>query len=72
MIVVVPAATPETMPVEEPTVATLVAELAHVPPVGVLDSVVVAPTQTVAVPAIAEGSALTVTKAEVWQPVASV
>ena len=72
MTVVVPAATPETTPVDEPTVATPVAELAHVPPAGVLDSVVVAPTQTDAVPAIAEGSALTVTEAEVRQPVASV
>ena len=60
------------VPDEEPMVATAVAELVHVPPAGVLDSVVVAPTQTVAVPAIAEGSALTVTEAEVRQPVASV
>ncbi len=58
----VPAATPETMPVE-PTVATAILLLVHVPPPVVLASAVLAPTHTVAVPVIAdtEGNELTVT-----------
>ncbi len=48
----VPADTPVTIPVAEPTVATDVAEEAHVPPEAVLVSVVLAEGHTVAVPDI--------------------
>lgn len=68
----VPEATPSSKPAEDPMVATPVLMLVHVPPVGVLDSEVVAPTQTVGVPAMAVGSALTVTVPTLLQPVASV
>ena len=57
----VPAATPVTTPVDAPTVAWLVLLLLQLPPEGVLFNVVVAPTQTLAVPVIAIGCALTVT-----------
>lgn len=55
-----PAVTPVTMPVDEPTVAMPVAALVHVP-AGVLLSIVVRPTQTEATPPMALGIALTVT-----------
>lgn len=50
IIVTVPCATPETTPVDALTVATEVLVLYHVPDMPELDSVVVLPTQTVAVP----------------------
>ncbi len=59
-IVVVPFNTPFTVPVEEPTVATVVALLAHVPPVVVFESVVEKPTQTLATPDMVSGRAFTV------------
>ena len=58
-MLVVPAATPDTMPVVEPIVATPVALLLHVPPAVLLASVIVRPTQTLVAPVIAE-SAFTV------------
>jgi hypothetical protein len=57
----VPAATAVTIPVEDPIVATLVVKLVHVPPGVAFDSVVVLPWQTLRVPEIAVGAALTVT-----------
>ena len=59
-MVVVPARTPVTIPVDEPTVATLAALLLHVPPPASV-SVVVVPTQTTAEPLIGDGKGLTVT-----------
>jgi hypothetical protein len=53
----VPAATPVTSPVEASTVATPVASLLHVPPATASLSVLVAPTQKVVVPIIANGVA---------------
>jgi hypothetical protein len=54
-----PAATPVTIPVEAPIVATSVLLLLHVPP-PVLVSVVLKPEQTEDAPVIADGIALTV------------
>jgi hypothetical protein len=51
----VPLSTPVTTPVEDPIVAIEVLPLFHVPPDGVVVSVVVSPAQTVAVPEIAAG-----------------
>jgi len=59
-----PEATPVTIPEEEPTVARLRSLLVHVPPDGDEVSVVVAPTQTVGLPVIADGAELTVTVAD--------
>ena len=64
-----PAATPVTTPVPEPTVAWLVLLLDHVPlPVASLN-VVVLPTQTFVVPVMDAGFELTVTIAVAVQPV---
>jgi len=52
VIVAVPADIPVTTPVEDPTVATEVAELDHVPPVVVLVQVWDEPTQIGVVPVI--------------------
>jgi hypothetical protein len=52
---------PETTPVTDPIVATLVLRLVQTPPVKVLLSVVVRPEQTVRVPVIAGGLVLTET-----------
>lgn len=67
----VPAESPVTTPVAliEPWVVLL---LDHVPPAGVLLSVVVRPTHTVAGPVIAVGNALTVATTEEAQPVGNV
>jgi len=64
VIFAVPAATPDTIPVE-PTVATDVLLLLHVPPVAVSARVIVDPTQTLDDPVIAGtvGNGLTVTAA---------
>ena len=59
-MMVVPDATPVTAPVEEPMVATPGVPLVHVPPVGVLLSVVVAPMQAPVVPEMVPGKAFTV------------
>jgi hypothetical protein len=62
-MVVLPLPTPVTMPVDVPTVATLVVLLVQVPPVTLLERVIVDPAQTVAVPVMvpAVGAVLTVT-----------
>ena len=56
-----PALTPETTPEPEPMVAILVLPLTQVPPEAASVNDVVAPTQTVFVPEIADGAGLTVT-----------
>jgi hypothetical protein len=61
VIVAVPPEIPVTTPVDEPTVPMAVALLLHTPPDVVQPSVVVLPTQTVAVPVIDAGNGLTVT-----------
>ena len=71
MIVAVPADIPVTSP-PEVTVATAVLVLLHAPPVGVHDSVVVAPVHTVVVPVIAPIVPLTVTTLVAEQPAADV
>ena len=63
----VPASVPATTPVV-PTVAASVLLLLHVPPAGVAVSVVTFVAQTTAVPAMAVGSALTVTCFDATQP----
>ena len=60
VILLVPAATAATVPVELPTVATEVAALIHVPPDVLLLNVALPPTQADNVPVIADGNALTV------------
>jgi hypothetical protein len=65
----VPASTPPTIPVEEPTVALAVVLLVHVPPVVELKSVVVPPAHTLSVPPIAAGRGFTVIDVVLWQPV---
>ena len=72
MIVVVPASRPVTTPELLPTVAVVALLLLHVPPVGVLLSVLLLPTHTVGVPPITAGRALTVTLADTPQFVGSV
>ena len=57
----VPAATPVSVPLEEPIVATATSLLLHVPPEGVALNVVVIPIQVNDVPPITDGRALTVT-----------
>jgi hypothetical protein len=56
----VPAATPITTPVPEPTVATPVLPLLQVPPLALLLNVVVLPMHTDAVPVIVAGTGFTV------------
>ncbi len=60
MITDVPAATPDTTPLPEPTVDTDVVPLLHVPPAVALLSVVVSPAQTLFVPDMEAGKGLTV------------
>ncbi len=66
-IVVVPARTPETMPVAKPTVATVGSLLLHVPPAVAFANVIVWFAQTCDAPVIAE-SGLTVTTVVEKQP----
>jgi hypothetical protein len=68
---VTPDATPVTVP-SVPTVATVVFADDQVPPVAAVLNAVVDPAQTVVVPEIAEGAALTVTPAVILHPVAAV
>ena len=70
MITAVPAPAPKTLPVE-PTVATVISLLLHVPPPA-SDKVVVNPEQTLRLPSIAVGNGLTVTTAVVIHPVGRV
>jgi hypothetical protein len=58
-----PDATPVTVPVEEPIVASEALLLLQVPPDEPSLNVVVAPAQTIPVPVIDDGSGLTVTAA---------
>jgi hypothetical protein len=60
-MVTVPADTPLTTPVDEPTVAIVVFPLLHVPGPTELVSVVVAPTHTFMLPVIVAGIGYTVT-----------
>jgi hypothetical protein len=70
-MVVVPITIPCTTPEEEPTVATEVVELTHVPPPVMLPSVIVlpAPVHTVADPVIGAPATVTILVAAVPQPV---
>jgi len=63
-----PAATPVTVPEEEPTVALVMSLLAHVPPLVRSLSVDVAPAHNVVVPVIDDGVPLTVKGSVVEQP----
>lgn len=63
----VPPATPETMP-EVPIVAMPVLTLLQFPPVVALANGVVAPWQSIRVPVIADGNALTVIVAVLTHP----
>ena len=69
---VVPVETAENTPEAISIVPTDVAELAQVPPDGVLLNVRVSPKQAVVVPPMVDGSAFTVTTAVLLQPVESV
>ena len=60
MILTVPGATPVTIPVEEPTVATDILLLLHVPPERASLSVILVPAITVLLPEMVAGAALTV------------
>jgi hypothetical protein len=60
-MIVVPAVIPETIPVPEPTVATVMLLLLHVPPDVILLSVVAAPAQMAIVPVIAATDGFTET-----------
>jgi hypothetical protein len=68
VIVTIPEPAPVTMPVEDPTVATDVALLLHVPPNVASVKVVVALVQTVDAPPIVAGRAFTVTVLIAMQP----
>ena len=72
MIVAVPASTPVTTPLPDPTVATATLLLLHVPPGTASAKLDVKPWQTLIVPVIAEGSGLTITTAVVVHPVGKV
>jgi hypothetical protein len=72
VMVAVPAATPVTIPVDEPTVATPVLLLLQTPPGERLLSVVVLPAHTVDAPVTGAGEPDTVTVAVAVQPVESV
>ena len=71
VIVVIPAATPVTTPVPEPTVAIPGDPELHVPPPEGSLKAVVAPVHTVATPVIGAGSGLTVTNTVAMHPVDS-
>ena len=69
---VVPVATPETMPLDDPTVAVAGVALVHTPPVTVLVSDIVDVAHKAVGPDIADGCALMVTVANALQPAADV
>lgn len=71
MIVAVPASTPLTTPLEEPTAATDVAPLLHVPPPPSL-KVIDDPAHTADKPEISDGTGLTVTVVFTVQPAPAV
>ena len=60
VMLLTPADTPVSIPDVEPIVATLVLPLNHVPPAGMVDKVVVTPTQTAEEAVNAAGVGLTV------------
>ena len=62
-VLVTATAPPVTIPDPNPTVATAVLLLLHVPPPGVSNKLVVNPAQTVSVPVMAFGNGSTVTTA---------
>jgi hypothetical protein len=64
-----PAAWPVTTPVAEPTVASVLLELLHVPPVVASESVAVEAIHTAVGGVGTEGAALTVMTLKAWQPV---
>jgi len=64
----VPADTPVTIPVVDPTVATPILPLLHTPPPDTLLSVVVLPEHSVIVPVIDEGVLITLTTRVARQP----
>ena len=68
MIAAVPAATPDTTPVEDVTAATLLLPLVHVPPPTELLNVVVLPAHTLVVPVMEDGTPLTVRTTTLMQP----
>ena len=72
MITTVPADTPVTTPVADPTVASGGMLLYQKPPPVASVRLVVLPTQTVSEPEILAGAASTVTTAVVIQPVGNV
>lgn len=72
MIVALPAATPDTIPVLAPTDAIAALLLLHVPPLTVLVNVAVLPTQAFVLPPIADGLAFTVIVVVTAQPPAGV
>jgi hypothetical protein len=69
VMIAVPAVTPVTTPVNEPTVATAVLLLLQLPPGEDEVRVVVSPTHTLAAPLIVPGPAFTVTTVVAKQPV---
>jgi hypothetical protein len=72
VITTAPALTPVITPVEEPILAVVVALLLQVPPVDVVDKVMVDPTQTLEAPVMAAGRLFTVIAVVARQPVPSV
>ncbi len=66
-----PVAAPETRPVDDPIVATVVLLLVHVPPPTSV-SVVVKPMHTLAAPVIADGAGLTLATNVARHPVLKV
>jgi hypothetical protein len=66
-----PAETPVTIPVAEPTEAIPATPLLHVPPATALLRVVVTPMHVTMIPPIVAGSGFTVTTVDVRQPVAN-
>ena len=68
VMVAVPNDSPRTMPVEEPTVATVVLLLDQLPPGTEFDSVVVVPKHAIRIPVIAAGVVVTVTVTVAIQP----
>lgn len=63
-----PVATPFTMPVADPTVATEVADELQEPPDGLLARVVLPPTHIAAIPVMVEGLAFIVMVTVLWHP----
>lgn len=72
MITAVPAETPVTTPVDDPTVAIDGEPEVHTPLPGELDNAIVDPTHTCVGPVMADGTGSTVTAIVVKQPVDNV